>query len=75
MPRFHCPLPLTAGAELDLPAGAARHVQVGDIIIIAAFASMSEEEANSFQPKLVFVDGGNKIQEERSTIPVQQDDR
>lgn len=28
MPRFHCPLPLTAGIEVDLPAGAARHVQV-----------------------------------------------
>ncbi len=28
MPRFHCPVPLTAGAELDLPAAAARHVQV-----------------------------------------------
>jgi len=28
MPRFHCPLPLRAGAELDLPAAAARHVQV-----------------------------------------------
>ena len=28
MPRFHCPLPLAAGAELELPAGAARHVQV-----------------------------------------------
>ncbi|MFT4191694.1 MAG: 16S rRNA (uracil(1498)-N(3))-methyltransferase [Comamonas sp.] len=31
MPRFHCPLPspeLAAGAALDLPAGAARHVQV-----------------------------------------------
>ncbi|KAF1022600.1 MAG: Ribosomal RNA small subunit methyltransferase E [Paracidovorax wautersii] len=31
MPRFHCPLPspeLAPGAELDLPAGAARHVQV-----------------------------------------------
>ena len=28
MPRFHCPLPLTEGAELELPAGAARHVQV-----------------------------------------------
>ena len=28
MPRFHCPLPLSAGAEIDLPAGAARHVQV-----------------------------------------------
>ena len=28
MPRFHCPVPLSAGAEIDLPAGAARHVQV-----------------------------------------------
>lgn len=28
MPRFHCPVPLTAGAELDLPPAAARHVQV-----------------------------------------------
>ena len=28
MPRFHCPVPLAAGAELDLPPAAARHVQV-----------------------------------------------
>jgi len=28
MPRFFCPAPLTAGALLDLPASAARHVQV-----------------------------------------------
>ncbi len=28
MPRFHCPVPLAAGQELDLPAGAARHAQV-----------------------------------------------
>ncbi|MFT4242121.1 MAG: 16S rRNA (uracil(1498)-N(3))-methyltransferase [Acidovorax sp.] len=28
MPRFHCPEPLATGAELDLPPGAARHVQV-----------------------------------------------
>ena len=28
MPRFFCPLPLTPGALLDLPANAARHVQV-----------------------------------------------
>lgn len=28
MPRYHCPIPLHVGAELDLPAGAARHVQV-----------------------------------------------
>lgn len=28
MPRFHCPVPLAAGAELDLPPAAARHAQV-----------------------------------------------
>ena len=28
MPRFHCPVPLTLGAEIELPATAARHVQV-----------------------------------------------
>jgi 16S rRNA (uracil1498-N3)-methyltransferase len=28
MPRFYCPAALTTGALLDLPAGAARHVQV-----------------------------------------------
>ena len=28
MPRFHCPAPLATGAELELPPGAARHVQV-----------------------------------------------
>lgn len=39
MPRYHCPIPLHLGDELDLPAGAARHVQVlrhqpGDIITL-----------------------------------------
>jgi 16S rRNA (uracil1498-N3)-methyltransferase len=28
MPRIHCPIPLTGGAVIDLPSGAARHVQV-----------------------------------------------
>ena len=28
MPRFYCPLPLSTGAQLNLPDGAARHVQV-----------------------------------------------
>ncbi|MEP6792476.1 MAG: 16S rRNA (uracil(1498)-N(3))-methyltransferase [Ramlibacter sp.] len=28
MPRLYCPVPLTSGAQLELPAGAARHVQV-----------------------------------------------
>jgi 16S rRNA (uracil1498-N3)-methyltransferase len=28
MPRYHCPLPLIGGAEIALPPGTARHVQV-----------------------------------------------
>ena len=28
MPRLYCPLPLACGSTLDLPAAAARHVQV-----------------------------------------------
>ena len=28
MPRFHCPVPLASGEVIDLPPGAARHVQV-----------------------------------------------
>lgn len=40
-PRFHCPLPLASGAELELPPGAARHAQVlrlqpGDTIVLFA---------------------------------------
>ncbi len=39
MPRFYCPLPLHSGASLDLPSGAARHVQVlrlqpGDVLTL-----------------------------------------
>ena len=51
--------------------GAARHVQVGDIIIIAAFAGMSEEEASTFKPKLVYVDGDNRISHTNDSIPTQ----
>ena len=28
MPRFHCPVDLATGVDIELPAGAARHVQV-----------------------------------------------
>ena len=56
---------------VSLNGGAARHVQVGDIIIIAAFASMSEAEADSFKPKLVYVDGDNRISHTNDSIPTQ----
>ncbi len=56
---------------ISLNGGAARHVQIGDLIIIAAFAGMSEEEADAFQPKLIYVDANNRITHTNHTIPKQ----
>ena len=43
-----------------LNGAAARAGQVGDPVIIMAYADMSPEEASSFRPKVVFVDKNNK---------------
>lgn len=44
-----------------LNGAAARMTQVGDVVIIIAYALMSEEEAKAFEPKVVFVDAQNRI--------------
>lgn len=44
-----------------LNGAAARQVQVGDKIIIMAYASMTPEEAKASKPNVVFVDDDNKI--------------
>ncbi|CAD2246115.1 MULTISPECIES: aspartate 1-decarboxylase [Xanthomonas] len=56
---------------ISLNGGAARHVQVGDLIIVAAFASISEAEAETFKPNLVYVDGSNTITHTNHSIPTQ----
>ena len=40
---------------------AARKVQVGDTVIIISYALMTPEEAQGFQPKVVFPDDHNRI--------------
>jgi len=44
-----------------LNGAAARKVQIGDIIIIIAYASMTPEEAKTFKPMVVFPDQNNEI--------------
>jgi len=56
---------------ISLNGGAARHVQVGDLVIIAAFVGLSAEEADAFEPDLVYVDGQNKITHTNHSIPTQ----
>jgi aspartate 1-decarboxylase len=44
-----------------LNGAAARKVQVGDTVIIMAYALMTAEEARTFQPSVVFPDEHNRI--------------
>lgn len=46
-----------------LNGAAARLVQPGDSVIIIAYAWLDQEEARTFEPKVVFVDENNKIVE------------
>lgn len=47
--------------EVCLNGAAARLVHRGDKVIIASYASFSEEEAIAHQPRLVFVDEENHV--------------
>ena len=47
--------------EMCLNGAAARKVHVGDKIIVIAYATMSEEEADRHQPKVVILNDDNSI--------------
>jgi aspartate 1-decarboxylase len=58
---------------ISLNGSAARRAQLGDLVIIAAFTNVDEEELIAgWQPKLVFVDENNAVKESRDSIPAQQ---
>jgi aspartate 1-decarboxylase len=59
-------LPADRGfGEICLNGAAARLGQAGDLVIVASFAWLAEEEARVAKPKLIFVDAGNRIVEAR----------
>lgn len=47
--------------QICLNGPAARKVQLGDVLIVIAYALMEWEEAKTFQPRLVFPDENNKL--------------
>jgi aspartate 1-decarboxylase len=47
--------------EICLNGSAARHVHIGDLVIIACYAEMEDTEAPSHKPRLVMVSPENKI--------------
>ena len=61
-----------AGSGVISVNGAAAHkANPGDLVIICAYAGMSEAEAEKFKPRLIYVDGDNHIHHTNDSIPVQ----
>ena len=57
---------------ISVNGSAARRVQIGDILIIAAFAQVDASELNNFTANVVFVNEANRITEHqriRPTLP------
>ena len=50
--------------EICLNGAAARKVHVGDKIIIIAYATMTEEEADSYEPRIVILEDDNTVAQE-----------
>lgn len=57
---------------ISINGSAARRATVGDLIIIASFAQVSEQDVGQFKPLLVFVDAHNRAQDSRDHVPIQQ---
>ena len=57
---------------ISMNGSAARRASVGDLVIIAAFAQLDEKEVAVLAPKLVFVNPDKRMNEERSSVPVQK---
>lgn len=57
---------------ISVNGSAARRAAVGDLLIIASFAQVHEDEVAAHEPELVFVDGKNKQTALRHHVPTQQ---
>ena len=54
--------------EICLNGAAARLVSKGDIVIILSYHLVTEEEAATFSPRLVYVDSKNRIVDTKDTV-------
>lgn len=56
---------------ISLNGAAAHMADLGDIIIICAYARMNEQQANQYKPKLVYCNEDNTVKDTANVIPVQ----
>ena len=57
---------------ISVNGSAARRAAVGDLLIIAAFAQVHEDQVPKHEPQLVFVNDKNQQTELRHHVPTQQ---
>ena len=58
---------------ISVNGAAARKASAGDLVIIAAYAHLSEDEAQKHKPRLVYPDAANRIERQGASIPLQKD--
>jgi aspartate 1-decarboxylase len=56
---------------ISVNGSAAHRAQPGDLVIIAAFVSLTAAEAEQHQPNLIYVDANNRIARTNHSIPKQ----
>lgn len=56
---------------ISMNGAAARRVQKGDRVIIAAYGQFNDAEALNHKPKLVYLNDDNSVERSANTIPVQ----
>jgi aspartate 1-decarboxylase len=57
---------------VSLNGSAARRASVGDLVIIAAFGMVTDEQIEAHRPRLVFVDAKNHLTELKQRVAVQE---
>ena len=58
--------------EVVINGAAARMIGEGDLVIVLTYHTVSEEDARSLRPRLVYVDGANRIKRVASELPAQE---
>ena len=54
-------IPSSKSGDICINGAAAHLVNPGDLVIIVSYATMSNDEAQNFEPKVVFLDQNNKV--------------
>lgn len=57
---------------ISVNGSAARRASTGDLIIVASFAQVHQDQLAAHKPKLVFVDAHNRQTGARDHVPVQE---